>query len=263
MAVIRRVEMRVEAMRLPLRKAGFAQPEDTLDAIRWMGKCLEVRPVLAEVASLARRPGTSALIMVPRYLAGARLSEAILEELAHYLLDTGLGGFLRAHARTYASSRLAQTVERTEESHARAFLEAWHLPSSLLARYRDDAEVSILSRCPLEMIRKRRRELAGAVFRVTREDPPVWSAARYYSAYSRGGAASLVEVVPPAARSAEFLLPAEPGCADELARQVGDDAIALTVDEFRIKYREYRAAPRVCVRAALPLRPANSAVLSA
>lgn len=248
--MIRRVERRVAGVRLATWQQGFPFREDTLTALEWLSECVEVREVQARTASLIRRPGAArSLVLAPRCLTGQRLTMAVLEELAHFLLDTGLGGFLLRSAIEACDprmERLARTVEMTEEAQARAFVIAWHLPSDLMARYRDDVEVSVLSRCSVDLIRRRREDLAGEV--ISAFPPPEWSAYWHYVPCHRSGALCAVEIGPVVGGEIEFAVPATPDSLELLTDQAIADSIALTVDEFRLKYRRYLAGPRICVR---------------
>lgn len=235
------IEERCEAIRLALRIAGFPELADLLRLVDWLGGIVQLRHTRGAGARVIHFKDGTKSITLPVRLGERPMCEQLAHEVGHVLLTAGMGSLLRQLAPGDAQvERLARRCEAQDERRARDFVLAWWLPSRLVERYPDDAELAEHASVTEAMVQLRRRQLGGRVIDITRELPR-WSAGQHYhTVVTRMRSRALLQVLRFGSASPAFDLPTtHPACTSD-ALQVNADLVALTVAEFDRKYDLFR-----------------------
>lgn len=233
----RYAEERAEALRLALGIGGFPQEQDTDRMLEWFGACVLVRETAGARAHCRHREDGTAILTVPAHLRRWERCEVVMEEVAHFLLQVGLGAMLYTEAADRRTEWIARAWERKEEYAAQVFVAAWFLPSRLV-RALDDEELHLRSGCSLEAVRKRRQALRGHVYSL--RAPPPWAAWHRFHVDPWVGRHRYLSVQSEHGAPVAFVIPVTPETQTEVALRLSADLIALTEREFVAKYEEWR-----------------------
>lgn len=234
------LEERAEAVRLAVPVRGFPTTHDAPRIATW------ARPLVSVLRQRVRRPfcrtcrrGRSRILM-PDDLAQWEFRYQLFHELAHPLLDVGLGGVVDGASDDERQAyRLIRDADRHEEALADYFVTALRLPSSLIVDFRGDLnEIGMLTGMPWDTIARRQRELKGQVLNLTWV--PYWCAGRSYRLeYHAGAEASLLLWEPEADRPA-FRFPCDRTNRHKREIRIKADLVALRPKEFAIKWGCYQ-----------------------
>ncbi len=241
------IEERAEAIRLAVRCPGLPGEAGTLRLLEWLEGVVTLRHGSVPSGSCLLRPGRAPLVLLPQRWQGRAYTEEACHELGHALCSAGIGPLLRQLAPGDPQwERLARRWDAQDEARAAAFVMAWLLPSVQAAEPTEHWELAEAAGCEEGLVRRRRERLRGEVVRITA--PPRWSAWQRHEVVLRAaGQAPLLYVVRRGHAEPVWALPVTRRGAEDSARQVGADLIALTDEEFGRKYQPFHCGPRQAV----------------
>lgn len=230
----RYLEERAEACRMALRVPGWLSTRDAERIARWLRPVVTVRRCgVADAYWRAASAGRSR-VLLPDTLSAWHANRALIHELAHPLLDVGMGPIIDGMtSEERAGYRQARRGSQWEEELADEFVMALRLPSALVTAVDDVPEIARLTGLSWAAVARRRSVLNGQAVRLTWV--PYWSAARAFTLERteagfqvREGAALRIRAGagPEGSRARELRLKA--------------DLAALRPREFLAKYRAFR-----------------------
>jgi len=228
----RHADERVEALRWARRMQGVPTSDDIEGTFEFLGGGLVWDRVAGLSSCRYRRlsDGRGNLETPPR-LSSWELRRQGVHELGHHLLDAGEGAcFWEPDP---SRRRVHWLREGKDEWRAEAFTAAFLLPSRLVQEC-DDGELLEESGCPLEMIRERRRRLAGEVIRLY--TVPEWSAYWAYRVRWRRGDLGAFRLEPLFPDGLMFELQVPDRLYRVVRQQIHRELVCLTADEFALKY---------------------------
>jgi len=150
---VNRIERHAAEVRRALQLGDRPGIEGLERLAAWLRGRAEVREWAAGFGCCWYHPDGTATLWIPR---GPRRAESLCHETAHALWFTGLARHLAA-----AGSPVARSQRWREEYVCDRFARAFLLPPALVSAYPDDEELASVGGCSLEMVRRRREELAG------------------------------------------------------------------------------------------------------
>lgn len=184
------------------------------------------------------------LLILPRRLSCLAIDEAALEEVIHFLLRHGAGDFFRLNGDmgNPEERALAEAWEQREEAEMRACLLAILMPAFLAVTYRSDHELAEAAGVSVELAAERRLSLRQRRFFL--DYAPAWSAWHTYSVtFFPSGLCPRLRVKARIANGRVFEVPVPVGEKERTRFQINADLLALSVDEFHVKYRAAECPP--------------------
>src|SRR5947209_14097678 len=148
-----RIERHAADVRRALRLGDRPGVEGLDRFIVWLRSSAEVCEWGSDFGLCWHWPDGRSTLWVPR---GPRRAEALCHEAGHALWFTGLARQLAT-----IGSPVARTQRWREEYVCDRFARAFLLPPTLVAAYPDDDELAAVAGCSLEMVQRRRKELAA------------------------------------------------------------------------------------------------------
>jgi hypothetical protein len=224
------IEERAEALRVALRIPAFPDDEDTERAAEYLSASVSVSHA-PHAKSVTIQGDQARTILLPAHLRGRARDLVLCEEIGHLLLASGLSSYLRLCGGQSRLQRLARLAEAKDEWLARQFVMAWFLPAWLVQLH-DDPALGDASGCDPEMVRERRRLLAG--YWLDMSTPPHWCAAREYVIFQYTHPIPCLHLMPRDLSLPQF---AFANNSDAALQAVKADLIALTHHEFALKHR--------------------------